>query len=100
MPTGGFQADMGLLAAHRLEPGQHQLPALRSVREDLSLFSLTSRTVYIQRLLGNVDPNDGIIHSYDHYSGQVWRGSASGNLVRGVSGMPRPWIPFGMNSGA
>jgi len=54
----------------------------------------------IQRLLGDVDSNDSITHSYDHYSRQAWQGSASDDLVRGVSGMPRPWIPFGMNSGA
>src|SRR5208283_1121844 len=34
------------------------------------------------------------------YSGRARQGSASGNLVHGISGLPRPWIPFGMNSGA
>jgi hypothetical protein len=39
---------------------------------------------------------DGGIHD----RGWTQQGSASDHLVRGISGLPRPWIPYGMNSGA
>jgi hypothetical protein len=36
------------------------------------------------------------------YHDRRWtqQGSAQGSLVRGISGLPRFWMPFGMNSGA
>jgi hypothetical protein len=35
-----------------------------------------------------------------HDRGWTQQGSASDHLVREISGLSRPWIPFGMNSGA
>src|SRR5580658_7911542 len=66
--AGRLHADMGLFAAHGLEPGSHQLPAIGTVCEDPALFPLAFCTVGVQGLLGHVDSDYGITHFCYHYS--------------------------------
>jgi len=49
--------------------------------------------------LGHVDPAHGVAHifCYQLLSDEVRQSSASHTCTR-ISGMPRPWIPFGMNT--
>jgi hypothetical protein len=60
--TGRLHADMGLPAAHGLEPGQHQVPAIGGILKGPALLSLISRKVRIQAVLGHVDSNYQVTH--------------------------------------
>ena len=60
--TGRLHAGVSRFAAHGLEPGQHQSPAIGAVFESPALLSLTSRATCVQALLGHVDSNYRVTH--------------------------------------
>src|SRR3954451_5281468 len=61
--AGRFQADMGLLDAHGLEPGQQLPPALGTIGEAPALPASASGAVRVQRVLGNINTETGVVHS-------------------------------------
>ena len=60
--AGCFQADVGLSAAHGLEPVQHRLPALWAVRKRSALSPPALHAVGVQGILGHVDPKYCVSH--------------------------------------